>query len=237
MDSSQQFLPVEQEPAGGEAKAKIIIDHREVGEFDELLKQAGAIVERKQLEVGDFICSVRCVIERKTRDDFEASIIDGRLFTQLYNLTSNYERAIIIVEGESNSERLRKEALVGAYATIITDFGTALFFTRNIEKTAEMVYAVTKHEQLAKKQPMRLYAKRKTYTLSQSQRAIIEMFPMVGPKRAKQLLEHFGNIQNIVNASEQELKEVEGMGEKRAKMIRKISNEQYQVGEDKFDMV
>ncbi|MBS3068554.1 hypothetical protein J4450_07650 [Candidatus Micrarchaeota archaeon] len=234
MDSAQQFLEIENENKG---RAKIIIDHRESENFDEMFKQAGAVAERTQLEIGDFICSARCIIERKTRDDFEASIIDGRLFTQLFNLVSNYERVIIIVEGESNAERLRKESLLGAYATIITDFGAALFFTRNMEKTAEMIYAIAKHEQLAKKQPLRIYAKRKTLTISQNQRAIIEMFPMIGPKKAKQLLEHFGNIENIVKASERELKEVEGMGEKRAKVIRRIVEEKYNKEEDSFDMI
>ncbi len=234
MDSAQQFLELDNEHKD---KAKIIIDHRESESFDELLKQAGAMIERTQLEIGDFVCSARCIVERKTRDDFEASIIDGRLFTQLFNLVSNYERVIIIVEGESNAERLRKESLLGAYATIITDFGAALFFTRNMEKTAEMIYAIAKHEQLAKKQPLRIYAKRKTLTISQNQRAIIEMFPMIGPKKAKQLLEHFGNIENIIRASERELKEVEGMGEKRAKVIRKIVEEKYNKEEDSFDMI
>lgn len=234
MDSAQQFLELDNEHKD---KAKIIIDHRESESFDELLKQAGAMIERTQLEIGDFVCSARCIVERKTRDDFEASIIDGRLFTQLFNLVSNYERVIIIVEGESNAERLRKESLLGAYATIITDFGAALFFTRNMEKTAEMIYAIAKHEQLAKKQPLRIYAKRKTLTISQNQRAIIEMFPMIGPKKAKQLLEHFGNIENIIRASERELKEVEGMGEKRAKVIRKIVEEKYNKEEDSLSMV
>src|SRR3990167_5254889 len=229
MDSAQQFLEIENENKG---RAKIIIDHRESENFDEMFKQAGAVAERTQLEIGDFICSARCIIERKTRDDFEASIIDGRLFTQLFNLVSNYERVIIIVEGESNAERLRKESLLGAYATIITDFGAALFFTRNMEKTAEMIYAIAKHEQLAKKQPMRIYAKRKTLTLAQTQRAVIETLPMVGPKLAKALLEYFGNIENIMQASERDLLEVEGMGKKRTKVIHNVLSKQYRSEED-----
>ena len=228
----QQFLEQEKTTI-----AKIFIDNRESKEFDGLLKAHGAEIERKQLEVGDFICSDRCVVERKTRNDFEASIIDGRLFHQLSNLVSNYERVIIIVEGESNAERISKEALLGTYATLITDFGVGLFFTRTLEKTTEMVYAIAKHEQLAEKRPVRLFAKRKTHTISQTQRAIIETFPMVGPKHAKALLEHFGNLENIMVASEQELKEVEGMGEKRAKAMRSIIDGEYQSGEDEFSMI
>ena len=237
MDDTRKFVEIEDETRSPGDRVKIVIDNRETREFDELLKQAGAIVERKQLEVGDFICSARCILERKTRDDFETSILDGRMFSQLKNLMYNYSRVIVIVEGEEAGGKLSKEALLGAYTSLVTDFGISLFFTRNKEKTAEVIYAIAKHEQLARKQPMRIFAKRKTYTIAQTQRSIIEMFPMVGPKLAKQLLENFGNIQNIINASEKELREIEGMGEKRARMICKIVNEQYQAEEDKFDMI
>lgn len=214
-------------------KAVIVIDQRESREFDESLSHNGAEVERKQLEVGDFLCSQRLVVERKTRADFEQSIIDGRLFNQLKNLTENYPRVAIIVEGEITEGRLSKEALLGAYAAVVADFGSSLFFTRNMEKSAELIFALAKHEQLAKKQEMRIFAKRKTLTASQNQRAIVEMLPMVGPKLAKALLRHFGNVETLVNASEKELLEVEGMGKKRAKAIRSIIENEYDEEEDK----
>jgi len=228
MEGQQQFLDVETKSD----HATIVVDHREDPRFDRWLVQCGAQVQRRQLEVGDFICSARCIVERKTREDFESSIIDGRLFTQLQNLQANYPRVIIIVEGETHEPRLQKESLLGAYASIITDFGAALFFTRNMEKTAELVYAIAKHEQLAKKQPMRIYAKRKTLTLAQTQRAVIETLPMVGPKLAKALLEYFGNIENIMQASERDLLEVEGMGKKRTKVIHNVLSKQYRSEED-----
>ncbi len=218
-------------------RVRVIIDHRENEQFDELLKQHGAIVERKQLEVGDFICSNRCIVERKTRSDFETSIIDGRLFPQLLNMLPNYPCIIVIIEGEESSGRLSKEAVLGAYTSLITDFGVSLFFTRNKEKTSELIYAIAKHEQIAKKRPMRIYAKKRTATIAQTQRSIIEMLPMVGPKLAKVLLENFGNIENIINASEQELLEVEGMGKKRVKIIRNILSLRYKTEEDEYDEI
>ncbi len=216
IDSSQQFLETDVIPT----KPKIIVDHRESIEFDQFLESYGALIERSQLAVGDFVCSARCIVERKTRDDFEASIIDGRLFSQLPHLVENYERVIIIIEGESNADRLKKESLLGAYASVITDFGVALFFTKNMEKTAEVVAAIAKHEQIAKKHPMRLYARKKAFTLAQMQRAIVESFPMIGPKKAKLLLEHFKSIEQISVASEQQLKEV--IGPKRAKIVKNV---------------
>ncbi len=222
MQDPQQFLE-----APMPERAKIIIDHREDLYFDELLRVHGATVERSQLVIGDFICSARCIIERKTRDDFEASVIDGRLFSQLPVLVENYERVIIIVEGESNVQRLNKASLLGAYVTLITDFGAALFFTRSKEKTAEIIYSVAKHEQLVKRQPLRIYARKRTFTLAQAQRAVIESFPSIGPKKAKQLLMHFGTIKNLLAATEQDLKGVPGLGPKRAKIIKNTIEAMY----------
>jgi Fanconi anemia group M protein len=218
-------------------KAEIVIDNREDPGFERLLANHGAQVQKKQLEVGDFLCSERLVVERKTRSDFEQSIIDQRLFHQLQNMFRNYERGVVIVEGESTEGRISKEALLGAYSSVVADFGASLFFTRNKEKTAELIFSIAKHEQLAKKQPMRVFAKRKTLTASANQRAIVEMFPMVGPKLAKALLTHFGNVENVVNATEEELKEVEKMGAKKAKAIRSIIENEYNEEEDQAQLI
>jgi len=220
-----------------EKAVTIVIDQRESKEFDDTLAGKGAIIERKQLELGDFLCSERLVIERKTRSDFEQSIVDGRLFNQLHNLVASYPRVVVLVEGESTEGRISKEALLGAYAALVSDFGATVFFTRNSEKTAELVFALAKHEQLAKKTPMRVFAKRKTLTVSSNQRAIVEMLPMVGPKLAKALLSHFKNVENVMIASEEELKKVEGMGEKRAKALRSIIIGEYDEEEDATQLI
>jgi Fanconi anemia group M protein len=224
----QQFLEAEAE---GDT-VRIAVDHREDEAFDSILKELGAEVKRVQLPVGDFICSARLAIERKTRSDFEQSIIDGRLFTQLPDLVSNYERVAIVVEGEEEDGRISRNALLGAYGSIIADFGASLLFTPDMEGTAEVVYHFARHEQLAKKQPMRIYAKKRTLTQSQTARSIVEALPIVGPKLAKSLLGHFGTVENLFNASERELLEVPGMGKKRAKLIRSAISHQYDEEDD-----
>ena len=215
-------------------KVKIIVDVRESRIFDELFEEYGAVAKRQQLQVGDFLCSENLVVERKTRDDFESSIIDGRLFRQLENLLHNFKRPVLVVEGESDSERIRREALLGAYTTVISDYGVPMFFTRDYEGTAELVFSFAKHEQLSKRQPLRLAAKRKTLTPSQQQRSVVEMLPMVGPKIAKNLLNQFGNIENIMNAGEKELQATPGVGKKMAKLIRALIVYEYKDQEDKF---
>ena len=207
----QQFLEAEDRE-----KVKIIIDHRESQLFDEYLEEMGAVVKRQVLDIGDFVCSSKLVVERKTRADFESSIIDGRLFTQLHQLSSNYPAVVLIVEGMKKDapERIRREAILGTYATIMADFGVSLIFTKDMKATAELLFAIGKHEQIARKHPLRIFAKRKTFTPSQTQRSIIEMLPTVGPKLAQALLNHFGTVDRVITASERELLEVPGLGKK-----------------------
>ena len=230
-DNLQQSPYTDSREKAPDGRVKIIVDQREDRLFDLLLKKMGADVERRVLEVGDFLCSSRLAVERKSRADFEQSVIDGRLFAQLPNLVSNYERIVIVVEGQSDENRISRSALLGAYAAIIADFGASLMFTRDKEATAELVFNLAKHEQLARKSDLRVFAKRKSLTPSQAMRSIIEMLPLVGPKGARALLAHFGSVEDVISASEKDLSEVPGIGEKKAKLIRAILRHPYDAEE------
>jgi len=213
-------------------KAAIAMDNREDSLFKELLESFGAEIQIAQLPVGDFICSDRTVIERKSRIDFESSVIDGRLFDQLTRLSSSYSRVILIVEGTESLGTLQKSSLLGAYSSVLTDYGAGIFFTRNADSTAELIYAIAKHEQLMEKRPLRITGKPKGKTLFQNQIAIVEMLPLVGPKMARTLLENFGTIENLVNASEEDLLQIEGLGKKKAHLIKKTLSTAYEAEED-----
>lgn len=222
----QQFLE-----AATNEKPEIVVDTREDVYFDQLFIKLGAAVKRQQLDVGDFLCSFRLAIERKTRADFEQSIIDGRLFSQLPNLVENYQSVVIIVEGINDENRLTRSSLLGTYATILSDYGCSLIFTKDKESTAELIYHFAKHEQLSKKNPLRIYARKKTLTPSQTARSIVESFPGIGPKLAKKTLDHFGSVFAILNSTERDLAEV--VGKQRAKIIKNIVQYEYEQEEDR----
>ncbi|VVC01121.1 3'-flap repair endonuclease Xpf [uncultured archaeon] len=204
------------------------MDSREPDEICDLLEAMGAEIEIRQLELGDYQLSDRLVVERKTRSDFAASIFDGRLFSQLRGLTASFQRVVLIVEGSPDNEsRLSRAALLGAYSSVISDFGCAMFFTRSASATAEMAFALAKHEQLGKKQGLSVYAKRKALSLPDQQRAVVEALPGVGPSMARALLKYFDTVENVMSAPEAELKEVDNMGEKKAKQLRELLAKRY----------
>ncbi len=209
----------------------IVVDYREDPDIAMSLKEMGADVKVQTLPVGDFLTSSETVVERKTRGDFENSIIDGRLFKQLENMKLNYKNVAVVVEGAKGEERIRKEALLGAYASIIADYNAAVFFTQNKFRTAELIFAIAKHEQLVGKKPLRLFAKRKASTLREQQIMLVEALPTIGRKKAETLLKHFGSVKKLANASVKELCEVEGIGEKRAKIIFDIFSKKFKRNE------
>jgi len=216
-------------------KAVIAVDNREDSLFKELLESHGAEVQFSQLPVGDFICSDRTVIERKSRSDFETSVIDGRLFDQLARLSSSYSRVILVVEGTEGTGSLQKHSLLGAYSSVLTDYGAGIFFTRNAKATAELIYAIAKHEQLMEKRPLRISGRSKGKTLAKNQLVIVEMLPLVGPKMARTLLENFGTIQNLANATEEELLQIEGLGKKKAHLIKRTLSLPYEADPEAED--
>ncbi len=225
------MAPEDAQPKGAGPLVHIIIDERERGDYERLLREAGAAVERQTLSVGDFVLSERLAAERKTRADFEASIMDGRLFEQAARLAGAYPRAIMVVEGErgeGRTERVGRAAVLGAYSALVAELGVSLFFTKTAEATVELLMAMAKYEQLNKDRPMRVMAKPKSLTLEQYQRAAVEVLPGVGPKMAKELLIYFGSVANVVAADEKKLQEVPKMGPKKAKMIRRVLDGVYE---------
>jgi len=208
-------------------KAKIIIDAREPSEYASLLQECGLLTERKTLSIGDFILSERTAAERKSRADFEASIIDGRLFEQLSRLSATYEKFLLIVEGDAPNSRLSRNALLGAYSCALCDFGASIFFTKTKKATAQLLSSVAKYEQISKKSTLRVHARKKALTLPKMQQALIEALPNTGPAMAHALLSYFKTPAKVLEASEEELLSVPRMGGQKAKAIKNILESNY----------
>ncbi|MDD5317594.1 MAG: ERCC4 domain-containing protein [Candidatus ainarchaeum sp.] len=211
-----------------EGRVKVFADHREGrSRIAEILRGKGADVEIAQLSTGDFVVSDRCCVERKRREDFEASIVDARLFDQAQRLCESFGKPVLVVEGERFGERVSRPAVLGAISCLMLEFGISIFFTRDAEGTAEFILALAKREQLSCKRPVRVAAKRKALSLPRRQRMIVESLPSVGPKLARALLEEFGSVEGVITAGEEKLVKDEKIGEEKAKRIREALEAKY----------
>src|SRR3989338_749406 len=207
------------------------IRERASGILKELSEIPDIRVKAKQLPVADFLVSDRVAIERKEGNDFITSIINGRIFNQAQELVSNFQRPIIIVEGEIFGIRnVHDNAIRGALTSLMVDFGIPVFQTNSVKETAEMIAFIAKREQLQQQREVRLQGEKRAFGQNEQLQFIVESLPLVGPQMAKSLLKKFGTVQNVFNAQEQELKSIENMGDKKAREIRKTLTRSYEVG-------
>ena len=185
-------------------------------------------VKVQAMAVGDYQVSDEVVIERKTAKDFVDSIVDKRLFKQARSLMEEFKRPLIILEGDDlYNGMINPNAIRGSIASIALDFGISIIPTRNAQDTAAMIKRIAIREQSGEKTPIQIRTDKKPVNLWEQQLFIIESLPNIGPVNAKTLLEHFGTVANIINASESQLQEVEGIGKKTAANIRKVVDSKY----------
>ncbi len=218
----------------GKAKNILIyVDSREMksGVVKELYSNVELKV--KNLEVADYVLSDRVAVERKTSDDFVESLIKGDrdLFSQLLSLRKSYPRPILIIEGEIYG-RLHPNAIRGALAAIVVDLGIPVIQTKSPKETSEILIAIARREQELKDREVILHTGKTKKSLKEQQEYIVSAISNIGPVIARNLLRHFKTIENIVNASEEELMEVPKVGRKTAKKIKEVLTTPYEAESD-----
>ena len=185
-------------------------------------------VKVQSMAVADYQVSDEVAIERKTAKDFVDSIVDKRLFKQARELSEEFKRPLLILEGDDlYTGMINPNAIRGSIASIAIDFGISIIPTRNAQDTAAMIKRIAVREQNGEKTPIQIRTDKKPVSLWEQQLFIIESLPNIGPVNAKNLLQHFGSVEKVINASESELQEVEGIGKKTAKNIRKVVESKY----------
>lgn len=185
-------------------------------------------VKVRPMAVGDYQVSDDVAIERKTAKDFVDSIMDKRLFKQATELREEFKNPLIILEGDDfYNGFINPNAVRGSIASIALDFGISIIPTRNAQDTAAMIKRIAIREQTGEKPHIQTRTDKKPVNMWEQQLFIVESLPNIGPVNAKKLLEHFGTVSKIINASENELMEVEGIGKKTAKNIRKVVDSKY----------
>ncbi|MBU3940349.1 MAG: DEAD/DEAH box helicase [Nanoarchaeota archaeon] len=210
---------------------KIFVDNREKGSgIIKNLVDNNIEVKMQTLATADYILSKRVGVERKTPQDFVDSIIDKRLLHQIRDLKQNFDRPLIIIEGEEDLYSLRRihpNAIRGMLATIAISYGIPIIRTKNFQDSAALLIAIAKREQVAQEKEFGVRLDKKPLTTKEQQEFIIESLPGIGPTLAKSLLKKFKTVKKIINAKPEKLKKIEKLGPKKTEEIQRILDEEY----------
>ena len=230
-ESLPAFPPTQISACGNEnyQTVQIVVDDRErpSGVVAELEKAGKAIVKVEHLSVGDYCVDGAVLIERKTAADFAQSLMDGRLFSQAWRMSSSPFRPAYIIEGttpEWASLGVSREALQGALVTLTLIFDVPVFRSTAPAETARLIYYIGSQLVRLRDPGYAPYRQAKAKRKKTRQLRVLQSLPGIGADRAKKLLERFGTVRACFTATPAKLLEVEGIGSKTAAAIDQVIN-------------
>ncbi|MFB6091050.1 MAG: ERCC4 domain-containing protein, partial [Halobellus sp.] len=221
--------------AGDDAEeTEIVVDQRELDAAiaKDLSKRDGVRTRLETLAVGDYVLSDRVAVERKSVADFLDTLLDGErsLFEQIGDLARAYARPVLIVEGDGLYEErnVHPGAIRGALASLAVDFDVSVLRTRDESDTAELLLTIAEREQGERDRTVSVHGEKSAKTLAEQQEYVVSAIADIGPVTAQSLLREFGTVEGVMTAREDDLREVDGVGEVTAERIREVVGSDYE---------
>ncbi|MFB6146162.1 MAG: DEAD/DEAH box helicase [Halobacteriaceae archaeon] len=219
--------------AGATDAVEIVVDQRELDApiARDLSTRDGVETRLETLAVGDYVCSDRVAVERKSVEDFLDSLVgdDRSIFEQVGDLASHYARPVVVVEGEDlyGSRNVHPNAVRAALASLVTDFGASLLRTGDADGTADLLAALAEREQTESDRTVSVHGEKANKTLAEQQEYVVASIAEVGPVTARSLLDALGSVESVLTADREALLDVEGVGDVTADQIREVVGSEY----------
>jgi ERCC4-type nuclease len=141
----------------------------------------------------------------------------------------------VIVEGEGSlygRRNVHPNAIRGALASLAVDFGVSVLRTRSEADTTELLAVIAGREQEASDREVNVHGEKAAKTLTEQQEYVVSSIADVGPVTARALLEHFGTVEAVMTAREDDLREVDGVGTVTAERLRDVIGSEYDPGSE-----
>lgn len=186
------------------------------------LERLGAVVEVTSLPVGDYAVGRDCVVERKTVPDLHGSILGGRFWPQLGALRASCRLPHLLVEGARiDRGPLHPNAVRGACLTA-TELGIVLLRSEGRDDSARWLHRLAVRCQRVGSGPDRpAYAQRpKPADPRLAAEAALAAAPGISVVCARALLARFGSVVAVLEASDEQLVTVPGIGPERVRALR-----------------
>ena len=211
----------------------IIVDSREASTAPKILKglkEAGAEVQTKALQKGDYIISDICAIERKTVHDFVYTLTRRYLFDQLFKLKEVYLKPFILIEGYLpiiyKFSKIQPSSVWGAMFALAKQ-GIFMIHTTSYKETIDFLYTAAKQEQIIEKRPPVVHPIKKTETLTDAQLFFVASLPNIGREKAISLLKSYQTPLNALLNTDGWATDIHGLGPKITKKVRQVLHTRY----------
>jgi Fanconi anemia group M protein len=220
--------------ADGDGTVELVIDQRELDSTiaRDLSTRENLTTRLETLAVGDYVCSDRVAVERKSVSDFLDTLTGGdrSLFEQIGDLSRAYARPILLLEGEGLYEErnVHPNAIRGALSSLAVDFGVSVLRTTDEADTADMLEVLARREQETSERSVQVHGEKSSKTLAEQQEYVVSAIADIGPVTARAMLEEFGTVEAVMTAREDDLLEVSGVGQVTADRIREVVGSDYE---------
>ncbi len=189
---------MESEPASTpqDGQPLVIMDTREPREIQAWLEKEGIIVERQQLDVGDYIISRDVVIERKSGTDLTSSIMDNRLFDQVIRLYDSASSPVLVLENFNSifsATSMNPASIFGALVYLAWRFSMPMIPSRDWRDTALIIKRFAIRVQVKDEDPVLARGVPKLMSVEERKAFILQGLSNVGPKTAQKLIEAFSS--------------------------------------------
>ncbi len=206
----------------------LVVDSNEPEDIPDRLRELGVDVEVRKIAPGDYVLGP-IGVERKALYDFFNSLVRKRLFEQVRRLREAYPQPLVILEGDlaEISTFKHPQSILGALLALEVGERVPVLTTADKDQTALLLSILWKRQEKGAAD-YGLRHKPKAMTVEQRQRFLVEGLPSVGETLARNLLERFGSVRGVFNASEDELKRVSKIGEIKAAEIVRLASAPYE---------
>ncbi|MFB6161486.1 MAG: DEAD/DEAH box helicase, partial [Haloferacaceae archaeon] len=169
---------------------EVVIDQRELDSpiARDLSTREGLATRLETLAVGDYVCSDRVVVERKTVGDFLDTLLGGdrSLFDQAAAMSRHYARPVVVVEGDGLYEErnVHPDAIRGALAALAVDFGVSVLHAADAADTADLLAVLARREQETRDREVSAHGEKGAKTLDEQQEYVVSAIADIGPVTA-----------------------------------------------------
>ena len=188
------------------------------------LRRLGTEVRVAQLPVADYRSGF-ALVERKTVRELHLTLAAGRLWGQLGRLRAAGSRPFLLVEGASlDAGPISATGIRGALLAAAEN-GVPIVRSESRADSALWIHRIAwRAARRSSSRDRPVYAQRPKPSTAEG---VLAAVPGISTMSARALLGRFGSLQAIVNATDADLRDVQGIGPVRARNLRAAITHQH----------